>query len=66
MVVGHVFGQLHTTIILGVLFYSLFTPIRVVMRLRGKAPMRRKFEPDIKTYCVARQARPGCHMMRQF
>jgi hypothetical protein len=66
MVMGEVLGQINTTIILGVMFYGLFTPIRVVMRLRGKDPMCRRFEPDLETYRVVRQARPSSHMMRQF
>jgi hypothetical protein len=66
MAIGQVLGRINTTIILGVMFYGLFTPIRVVMRLRGKDPMCRRFEPDLETYRVVRQARPSSHMMRQF
>src|SRR5919201_5825955 len=38
MRVGEVLGWINTRIILSVLFYLLFTPVGVYMRLRGRAP----------------------------
>jgi Saxitoxin biosynthesis operon protein SxtJ len=38
MTVGEVLGWINTRLILGVLFYSLFTPLGLLMRLRGKEP----------------------------
>ena len=64
MAIGHDLGQVNTAIILSVIFYGLFTPISVVMRLRGKDPMCRSFEPDIGTYRVVRQARSKSGHMR--
>src|SRR4029453_19323168 len=42
MRVGGVLGWINTRIILSVLFYLLFTPLGLFMRLRGKDPMRRR------------------------
>jgi hypothetical protein len=66
MALGQGLGWLNTRIILGLVFYGLFTPIGWVMRLRGKDAMQRCFEPDATTYRVVRQPRPSSHMTRQF
>ena len=52
MWVGHVMGWINTRIILGILFYGIVTPMGLVMKLTGRDPMRRKFEPDAQTYRV--------------
>ena len=42
MVLGNVLGWINTRIILGILFYFLFMPLGLVMRLFGYDPMLRK------------------------
>jgi hypothetical protein len=66
MAVGHALGWVNTRIILAVIFYLLFTPVAIIMRLLGKDPMRRKLEPASGTYRISRQPRAGSHMSRQF
>ena len=66
MAVGEVLGWINTRLILGVLFYGLFTPLGLCMRLRGKDPMRRTLIPEVDTYRVVRQPRPASHMRHQF
>ena len=66
MWVGHVMGWVNTRIILGVLFYVVVTPMGLVMKLTGRDPMRREFEPDAQTYRVIRQPRPASHMKNMF
>ena len=66
MFVGHVLGWINTRIILGVLFYGIITPMGVVMKMTGRDPMRRGFEPDAQTYRVIRQPRPASHMKNMF
>jgi len=67
MTVGYVLGWINTRIILGVIFYGLFTPIGLVRRfLLAKDSMHRRFEPEAGTYRVVRQPRPSSHMRRQF
>ena len=66
MTVGEVLGWINTRIILGVLFYVLFTPMGLFMRLRGKDPMRRTLAPEVESYRVVRQPRSPAHMMHQF
>ena len=66
MAVGEVLGWINTRLILGVVFYGLFTPMGLIMRLRGKDPMRRTLTPEADTYRVVRQPRPSSHMRHQF
>ena len=66
MWVGHVMGWVNTRIILGALFYGVVTPMGLVMRLTGRDPMRREYEPDAQTYRVIRLLRPASHMKNMF
>lgn len=45
MWVGHIMGWVNTRIIFGILFYGVVTPMGLVMKLTGRDPMRKEFEP---------------------
>lgn len=50
-------GLLHrivSPVVLGVIFYGVFTPVALVMRLLGRDAMQRQFKPDAPTYWVER------------
>ena len=66
MKVGHVLGWINTRIIMGVIFFVLFTPLGLVMDLMGKDPMLRCFEPNLDSYRVKKGTRPASHMNMQF
>jgi hypothetical protein len=66
MTVGEVLGGINTRLILSGLFYLVFTPLGLYMRLRGKDPMRRTLAPEAESYRVVRQPRPAAHMRHQF
>ena len=66
MKVGHVLGWINARIIMGVIFFVLFTPFGLVMRLMGKDPMLRRFEPNLESYRVKKRSRPASHMTAQF
>jgi len=66
MQVGEVLGWINTRLILGAIFYLLFTPLGLYMRLRGKDPMRRTLTPEAESYRVVREPRPATHMRHQF
>ena len=66
MRLGEVLAWINTRIILGVVFYGVVTPIGLVMRLTGRDPMRRRFEPTGDSYRVRSVPRPATHMLRQF
>ena len=66
MTVGEVLGWINTRILLGLIFYVIFTPLGLLMRLRGQDPMRRTLASEADTYRVVRQPRPSSHMRHQF
>jgi hypothetical protein len=66
MAIGRILGWINTRLILGALFYTLFLLTGVMLRLLGKDPMHRRFEPDAKTYRVPSRSRPATHMKHQF
>lgn len=66
MAVGEGLGWINTRIILSIIFYGVFTPVAMVMRMRGKDPMRRGWDPNLESYREIRKPRPGTHMQRQF
>jgi hypothetical protein len=55
---GLMLHSIVSPLILGVLFYVGVTPIGFLMRLAGKDPMRRRFEPAAKSYWIIREP-PG-------
>jgi hypothetical protein len=55
---GHLLHMIVSPLILGILFYGCITPIGFLMRLTGKDPMRRKFEPAANSYWIVREP-PG-------
>jgi hypothetical protein len=66
MALSELLGWINTRIILGVIFFVLLTPIGIIRRLFGKDPMGRRLRPDLDTYRILRQPRPGSHMNRQY
>jgi len=52
MAVGHALGWINTRIILGILFFVLFSPIGITMKLFGKDPMARKFDKKKESYRI--------------
>ena len=60
-------GFVVSYIIMGTLFYLLITPIGLAMRLFGRDPMMRGFEPDRESYWVeSRRDRGKESYFRQF
>ncbi len=55
---GLLLHMIISPLILALLFYVFITPFGFLMRLTGKDPMRRSFEPGSKTYWIIREP-PG-------
>jgi len=58
MKLGELLGRVVSPIVLGVIFYGVFTPVGFVMRLAGRDIMRRRFEPGSASYWIDRNP-PG-------
>ncbi len=48
----HGIGWVNTRILLGIIFYLLFTPLGLLMRLFGKDMLNRKLDPNASTYWI--------------
>ena len=66
MKIGHVLGWINTRIILGLTFVIFFIPVALVFHLFGKDPMRRKLEPDTKSYRIKSEHLPRERMEKPF
>ena len=60
-------GYVLTILILATVYYLVLTPTGLIMRLLGRDPMRRRFDPDAGTYWTARrQSDDPQKYLRQF
>lgn len=51
---GVLLGRIVSPIALGILFYAVFTPIGIVLRIAGKDPLRLKRDHEAKSYWLTR------------
>lgn len=58
MCLGGLLHRVVSPVVLGLIFYVVFTPVGFVMRLAGRDIMRRRFEPGAATYWLDRDP-PG-------
>jgi hypothetical protein len=61
-------GLLHrivSPIVLGVIFFGVFTPVALIFKLRGRDALSRKFEPSQPSYWLHRTP-PGPDAARSF
>ena len=55
---GHAIGWVNTRLILGLVFFAVFLPAAIVMKLMHKDPMSRKLDNTAGSYRVASKASP--------
>jgi ABC-type uncharacterized transport system permease subunit len=48
-------GYLITLVLMGVVFYLVITPTGLLMRLFGRDPLARKFQPEAESYWIRRK-----------
>jgi hypothetical protein len=58
MKVGELMGRVVSPIVLGIIFFAVFTPVGVLMRAFGRDAMCRRFDAAAPTYWVKREP-PG-------
>lgn len=58
MKLGELLGRIVSPLVLGLIFFGLFTPVGIVMRLFGRDAMYRRLEPAAPSYWVKRDP-PG-------
>ncbi len=47
---AHILGWINTRLILGIIFYFVFTPISIIFKIIKNDPLDRKFDKQAKTY----------------
>lgn len=62
---GNILGKVNSYIIIFVLFFMIFTPIGITLRLLGKDLLNKKLDRRAKSYFIARNIQPGS-MVNQF
>ena len=55
---GALLNRIVSPLVLGLIFFVVFTPVGMVMRLAGRDAMSRRFEPGRRSYWVPREP-PG-------
>lgn len=66
MRIATVLGWINTRIILGLVFYLFLLPTGTLMRLLGKDPMARQFDPTAESYRINRTSSSRNSMERPF
>ena len=66
MKIGEKLGWVNSRIILGIMFFGVFTPGAFIMSLLGKRPLQLGFEPKLETYRVIKHARDSKHVLKPF
>ena len=55
---GALLNRIVSPVVLGLIFFAVFAPVGIVMRLAGRDAMSRRFEPGRRSYWVPREP-PG-------
>jgi Saxitoxin biosynthesis operon protein SxtJ len=65
---GGLLHKITNPVVLGLLFYTVFTPFGLVMRLLGRDGLRLKYDSEASTYWISRQppGPPPNTMINQF
>ena len=63
---GHIAGWVNTRIILGLMFYLIFFPAGIIMRVFGNDPMARKLDSSVKSYRIASEPIEKDHIERPY
>jgi len=63
---GHIIGTVNTKIILSILFFLVFTPVSMVLRLMGKDMMHRKIDKTALSYWQDSEKQDIEHMERSY
>jgi hypothetical protein len=58
MKLGELMGRVVSPVVLGIIFFGVFTPVGLAMRLFGRDAMARQFDRRLNSYWVNREP-PG-------
>jgi len=66
--IAHILGWINTRIILGLIYYLMFTPMSLIMKIIGRDPLHRKVDKQAASYWNIRERTPKVkeQYLRQF
>jgi hypothetical protein len=64
--VGNILGAINTRVILGILYFTIFVPMAIMMRMRGTDKLGRKIDLTAKSYRLKSENPPVKNMERIF
>ncbi|MAE75717.1 MAG: hypothetical protein CMJ85_02475 [Planctomycetes bacterium] len=56
-IIAYPIGLVVSTLLLGLIYYGLFTPVGLLFRVLGRDSMNRKFDPTADSYWIVRDER---------
>ena len=59
-------GWFNTRVLLGIMFYGIFTPFSFIMKIFGKKPLHCQFEKQAQSYREDKSPRSPDHVIKQF
>ncbi len=63
---GHALGAISSRVVLTTMFFVIFLPAGLLMRLLGRDPLRRRFDPELESYLDVSEPRDISHMDNPF
>ncbi len=66
MRISRVLEWINTRVVLSIIFFAVFTPVALLLRLLGRRPMSLSFQKNLDTYRIHRKPRDSSHMQCQF
>ena len=66
MKIGHVLGWINTRIILGIMFFLIFAPVALLLRLLRKDMLKQRLDTAATTYRIASEQLPRDRMERPY
>lgn len=66
MKIGEKLGWINSRIILGIMYFGVFTPMALIIRLLGKRPLQLHYDPDADIYRVPKHTRDPKHVLKSF
>ena len=66
MKIGHVLGWINTRIILGLVFFVIFAPVALVLKLLGKDALKRRLDASATSYRIVSEQPPRDRMEKPY
>lgn len=63
---GFIMGAIMSRVVLGIVYYLTVVPVGLILRFRGKDPMRRVLQPDADSYRVESESLDSARMRKPY